>query len=345
MIAGRKTKLKSAIVEAARWSGLPTLLAPSFAGVGAIIAMHRVREASTEDFQPNRTLEVTPAFLDRTVSHIKELGLDIVSLDEMLRRLQTGDFKRRFVCLTLDDGYADNYTHGYPVFKAHQVPFSIYLTTGFLDDTALFWWLLLEEVIRRNDRVTLRSGERNETRATGSLAEKEATFGAWHMYFRSLSARDVVAAASALAADHGIDPTAFCREHAMTWDMAREITVDRLGTIEAHTENHLALSVQTENEIRADMDNSCARIAEMTGRMPRHFAYPFGDVEAVSRREIELVGKLPPRSATTTRAGPLKSQHIKDLAALPRIMLNGNYQSESYVDLTLSGLPYALSLS
>lgn len=171
------------MVEAARWGRLPTLLAPFFAGVGAIIAMHRVRAADDAAFQPNLTLEVTPEFLDRTISHIKELGLDIVSLDEMLRRLQAGDFERRFVCFTLDDGYADNYTHAYPVFRAHQVPFSIYLTTGFLDHTALFWWLLLEDVIRRNDRVTLRIEGEEETRATGSLIDKERAFEAWQTRF------------------------------------------------------------------------------------------------------------------------------------------------------------------
>ncbi|MGI9418250.1 MAG: polysaccharide deacetylase family protein, partial [Geminicoccaceae bacterium] len=308
MNAGRKIRLKSAMVEAARWSRLPTLLAPSFAGVGAIIAMHRVREASDDEFQPNLTLEITPAFLDRTISHIKELDLDIVSLDDMLRRLQTGDFDRRFVCLTLDDGYADNYIHGYPIFRAHQVPFSIYLTTGFLDGDALFWWLLLEEVIRRNDRISLNIEGKQEALPTARLAEKERAFELLQARFRGLSAKAVEAASLALASDHGIDPAAFCREHAMTWDMARGITVDGLGTIEAHTEKHLALSLQTENEIRAEMDSSCARIAEKTGRSPRHFAYPFGDVQAVTRREIDLVRKLSPASATTTRAGILKPQ-------------------------------------
>lgn len=345
MSAGRKIRLKSAMVEAARWSRLPALLAPSFAGIGAIIAMHRVREVSDEAFQPNRTLEVTPAFLDRTISHIKALGLDIVSLDEMLRRVQTGDVRRRFVCLTLDDGYADNYIHGDPVFRAHRVPFSIYLTTGFVDHTALFWWLLLEDVIRENDHVTVCVEGKEEKWATGSLEEKERAFDVWRGRFRGFSAKVLEETSRKLASDHGVDARVICREHAMTWDMAREITLGGLGTIEAHTEKHLALSLLTEREIRDDMERSCVRIAEKTGRAPRHFAYPFGDAQAVSQREIELVGKLQPASATTTRAGTLKSHHAHDLAALPRIMLNGNYQSESYLDLTLSGLPFVLSQS
>ena len=35
-------------------------------------------------------------------------SIDIVTLDEMHRRLTERDFARRFACLTLDDGYRDN---------------------------------------------------------------------------------------------------------------------------------------------------------------------------------------------------------------------------------------------
>lgn len=338
-------RLKSAIVETARLSRLPQLLGTSFGGVGAIIAMHRVRAAGDQDFQPNKTLEVTPAFLDRTLTHIRKLDLDIVSLDEMQRRLQEGDFKKRFVCLTLDDGYADNYLEAFPVFKAHQAPFSIYLTTGFLDHTSHFWWMLLEEVVGRSSEVTLRIAGQTAHRPTRTLKEKAKAFEVWQRAFRALSAEEIETASRDLCADYDIDPAAFSADHAMTWEMAAEIVADGLGTIELHSERHLALSLQDPEDIRAEMARSSARIAEQTGRVPRHFAYPFGDAAAVTRREIDIVAKLPLSTATTTRAGTLRAHHAADLCALPRIMLNGYYQSESYVDLALSGLPFLLSHS
>ncbi|HBR27000.1 MAG TPA: polysaccharide deacetylase, partial [Rhizobiales bacterium] len=51
---------------------------------------------------PNRILEVTPEFLDAVLDQVQEAGLDVVSLDEAVLRLQEGD-DRRFACFTFDD--------------------------------------------------------------------------------------------------------------------------------------------------------------------------------------------------------------------------------------------------
>ena len=98
------------------WAGLETLYftgghhlaGPFLAGVGLILTFHRVRPSRPDGFQPNRSLEITPAFLEETISRIRASGLDIVSLDEAHRRLAARDFSRRFAVLTFDDGYRDN---------------------------------------------------------------------------------------------------------------------------------------------------------------------------------------------------------------------------------------------
>ena len=337
-------RFKNLIIETANLSGLPRLLTSSFGGLGAILAMHRVREPSGEPFQPNRTLEVTPAFLDGILTHLRELAIEIVSLDEAHRRLMARDVEKRFVCLTLDDGYADNYLEALPVFKKHDAPFSIYATTGFLDHSCFFWWMILEEVIRARAEVVLRANGEEYRVTTRTPKEKEGGFATLHHCFRAFDADQVEPAALRLCDEYGIDPAGFCARHAMTWDMAREITEDGLGTIEAHTERHLALSLQRPEDIHAEMTRSCTRIAEKTGRTPRHFAYPFGDARAVNRGTIDVIAGLSFDTATTTRSDVLRAKHADCLASLPRITLNGYYQSDGYVDLQLSGLPSLMSL-
>ncbi|MGI9449955.1 MAG: polysaccharide deacetylase family protein, partial [Geminicoccaceae bacterium] len=266
------------------------------------------------------------------------LGFEIVSLDEMYERLTTGRSSRRFVCFTLDDGYADNYHHAAPVFEAHQVPFAIYVTTGFLDRTAYFWWMLLEEVIRRESSVTLRIEDAEVHRRMASVEEKTKVFNEFHGITRGLQAKGCLATAKRFADDHAIDPEKLCADHSMTWAMARKITERGFGKAEAHTVTHLALSGQEPDDIRAEMEQCCSRIEEQTGYRPRHFAYPFGDVMAASSREFEILRSLPILTATTTTEGMLLPTHAGDLSALPRLTLNGYYQSTGYIDVLLSGI-------
>ena len=79
-------------------------------------------------FQPNRLLEVTPKFFERVIRGCAAPRSISISLDEMHRRLDDGRFpRRRFVCVTFDDGYRDNREFAYPVLKKYEVPFAIYV--------------------------------------------------------------------------------------------------------------------------------------------------------------------------------------------------------------------------
>ena len=107
-VSGLKKTIIRAGLETLYFSGAHVALRPFFQGVGAILTLHHVRPSRRGAFQPNRLLEVSPGFLDRRDPQVcKRSGLDIVSLDEMYRRLVQRDFKRRFVCITFDDGYRD----------------------------------------------------------------------------------------------------------------------------------------------------------------------------------------------------------------------------------------------
>ncbi|MGB7259772.1 MAG: polysaccharide deacetylase family protein, partial [Pseudolabrys sp.] len=126
---------------------------PLFGGVGAILTMHHVRPPRPEAFQPNRLLEITPIFLERLLRRLRKSRIDIISLDEMHERFINGNFKRRFVCVTFDDGYKDVQRWAYPLLRKYEIPFAMYIATSFPDRLGELWWLALEAVIARNDRI------------------------------------------------------------------------------------------------------------------------------------------------------------------------------------------------
>src|SRR5689334_1863035 len=142
-------------LETLYFSGAHMLMRPLLGGVGAILMLHHVRPARRDRFQPNKQLEVTPEFLERVIRRLRRADIDLVSLDEMHRRLTTRDFGRRFASVTFDDGYRDNKQWAYPILKQAGVPFCIYVATSFADRLGKLWWLALEQVIARNDRFAL----------------------------------------------------------------------------------------------------------------------------------------------------------------------------------------------
>jgi len=75
------------------------------------------------------------------------------------------------------------------------------------------------------------------------------------------------------------------------------------------------------------------------GKRPRHFAFPYGFPAAAGSRDFKLAREAGFETACTTRHGVIYREHRDHLHALPRVSLNGHYQSMRYVDTLLSGLP------
>ena len=146
-----------AAMNALYFSGAHRVLRPLLGGVGAILTLHHVRPPRPDRFQPNRLLEVTPKFFERVIRKLRRSGIDLVSLDELHRRMTRAISARRFVCVTFDDGYRDTHEFAYPILKAYDVPFAVYVATGFADRLGEMWWLALEAVIAQNDMIACAS--------------------------------------------------------------------------------------------------------------------------------------------------------------------------------------------
>lgn len=324
-------------------SGVSRLAPKALAGVGAILMLHRVRMPDDTGFAPNRGLEITPDFLDATIRHLAARGYDFVSLDEALRRLKEADFGRPFIVFTLDDGYRDNLTDAAPVFRRHNVPFTVYLSTSLPDGTAELWWVALERAIAAANEISVRFADGERTFACATKAEKNAAWSAIYWRLRAGSEEIMRPEISRLAEARGVDVRSITRELSMSWDEVRELASDPLASIEAHTADHFALAKLDDNHAREQIARGLARHEAELGRPPRHFSYPYGDPGSAGERDFALAREFGFASATTTRKGLLHPHHASRLTALPRISLNGHYQDVRIVDVLLSGLPFALA--
>lgn len=338
----KKTIIRGGL-ETLYFTGANVLMRPFVHGIGAILTLHHVRPERPDDFQPNRLLEITPEFLEQVVRYLLRRRLDLVSLDEMHRHLVEGNSTRRFVCITIDDGYRDTLQYAYPILKRYQVPFAVYIPTSFPDRLGELWWLALEAVVARNSRISLLLDGREQGFECYTVSAKRDLYDQLYRYVRNLPTEDELRKfVRDLSGRYHVDIAEFCNKLCMTWSELSTLAADPLVTIGAHTVNHVMLAKVSERSARAEMENSRTVIEASLGKRPDHLSYPVGDWTSAGPREFRIAGELGFKTAVTTRPGVLFPAHGRHLTALPRISLNGEYQQLRYVRVLLSGTATAM---
>ena len=338
----RNTIIRAGL-DALYFSGAHRVLRPIFGGVGTIFMLHHVRPAHAGSFQPNRHLEITPDFLRATLAYLRATDVDIVTSDEVQRRLTERDFSRRFACFTCDDGYRDNRDHALPAMRDFDAPFTVYVTSDFASGTGRLWWVALERVVARADAIEAPIDGQMVRLDTSTLAGKDMAFDRLHGWLRGLPEEaDIRREISALCAAHGIDEDAVSRELCMSWDELKPFAADPLVTIGAHTVSHCNLAKQTEAMVVHELSASRTDIENVLQRPAVHLAYPYGDRCAAGTREFALAKSAGFETAVTTRPGVIASDNSSQLTALPRVSLNGNYQDTRYLPVLTSGAATAM---
>lgn len=324
------------------WTGVPRLAVPHTRGLGAILMLHHVRPWHGSAYAPNRELEITPEFFDAVLQHLNRSGWIVVTMDDAVERITAGRTDRPFVVLTFDDGYRDTLEWALPIMQREKVPATLFMTQGFVERTATMWWLDIEESIRHLKQVNVRVRGVPATMRTQTEQEKQRAAFDILRSLRNAPQYVIEAVRAKLLAASGIDPHARVAE----WCMDKRDLVDAanhpLLAIGAHTRTHPMLASLAENEALAEMVEPKAWLESVTGKPVRHFAYPVGKPNVAGRREFRLASEAGFVSAVTTRPGMVFAEHAPHLLALPRLSLNGRYQSIKEFEMLLSGLPFAL---
>ena len=321
------------------FSGMHHLMRPLLGGVGAILSIHHVRPRAKAAFQPNRQDDISPRLLDALVPKLRRWKIDIVSLDEMHRRLTERDFKRRFVCFTLDGAYNDHKEWAWSIFRKHQAPFALFIPTSFPDRRGELWWLALEMVVAKADQILMLIHGREERLICGSIAEKNEVYHGLYNYLRRMETDDEIrAAVRDLCARYHVDIPELCNRNCLNWDDIAEIGRDPLATIGAHSVNFPVLSKISGARAQSELKMSRAVIEGALGKAPSHLAYPFGDRHAAGEREFQMAAELGFKTALTARPGRLHAGYSDRFMSLPRITLQARHRIR-HLRVMLSGGP------
>lgn len=248
--------------------GLATLASPGFHRARlAILIYHRVQRR--EDALNN--WDVSALAFDWQMREIARTFRPL-PLSEAVERLAKRSLPARAVCVTFDDGYADNADVALPILMRHKIPATFFVATGYIGRGRM-WNDTVIEAIRAMPDPTLDLTTWGLGMLDLSTIEaRRAAIGRILCALKYLAGSERDARAATLASRAGIPA---CPDPMMSEEQIRQML--RFGMeIGAHTVTHPILTLTSADVARREIVESGRRLADILDVPVRLFAYPNG---------------------------------------------------------------------
>ncbi len=296
---------------------------------GCLFTFHRAASAQAWQSLPNRDFYLNLDFLDEVLRHLSHNGWDIVTLDEAIARTSSvNKSKQKFVNFSVDDCYRDTFEDVVPLFREHQKPVTLFVTTGIPDERMTLWHVGLEDILLNRDQLILE----DETLDVSTAELKRKVFHTVSRRFDNFDADKFYARICEL---NGANALEIHRKHAVTWDMLAQLKNDPLVEIGGHTLTHPHIASLAAGDAFEQLSGCRKRLQEKLNLPIQHFAFPYGRGADCGIRDFQLAQKAGFTTAATTIKGFLRSPN--QFLSLPRITLNGSHQSMAMIEAHLSG--------
>jgi peptidoglycan/xylan/chitin deacetylase (PgdA/CDA1 family) len=316
-----------------------------------ILVYHRVAEGGSDPWQ----LAVAPRHFEEHLQVLSKYGRP-VPLEDLSRAVRNRALPRRAVAVTFDDGYADNLINAKPLLERHDVPATVFITTGYTGQDREFWWDELDRLFLQPGRLPralrLRAGGKEYDWDLGETADydeaghaRDLVWRAWqeteptarHSVYRSLwklmhpmPDDERRRLGSELRAWAGAAGSARPTHRALTSEEIAELSRGSLIEVGCHTVTHPQLSSLNADSQRQEISQSKSRLEEVLGRPVTSFAYPYGRECDYTSETVRLVQEAGFDCACTTSVAPVERD--TDPFRLPRVQVQ-DMDGESFARL------------
>lgn len=250
---------------------------------------HRIGDPRRSLFD-HGVFSATPESFDAHVSFLKR-HFDVIGPADLPGVLAKGT--GRYVLITFDDGYRDNYEYAFPILKSHGVGATFFIATGFIDRPRAAWWDEIAWMVRSSPRHSVPGSQWVPSPVVFDEPARERAIDKLLGVYKALPGHLTQA-----YLEHLADATGSGRCHVdmtniwMTWDMIREMKAAGMW-IGGHTANHPILACLPPEQ-QAQEIAQCRQRIEAELRQPmKWFSYPRGKPDAfndITRRCLQEQG-------------------------------------------------------
>lgn len=276
-----------------------------------LLGYHRVGERHVDPFD----LTVTAQELDEQLGVLARRARP-VPLRQAVEEIARGVIPPRTVVVTFDDGYEDTIATALPLLRRHEVPATVFVTTG--NPGEPFWWDTLASLVlgapRLPDRIVVEAGGRSHLLST---RPREQFLRRTAAILRAVDARTRRAIIDGVVEPHAPNdlPPA---PRALRSEEIQRLGREPLVEVGGHTVTHPLLASLPAERQRAEIDENRLTLELLTGGPVRSFSYPHGSFTPATRNLLQDAGYT-----AACCSVPDVATAGSDPYALPRLWVDG----------------------
>jgi peptidoglycan/xylan/chitin deacetylase (PgdA/CDA1 family) len=219
----------------------------------------------------------------------------------------------RALCVTFDDGYADNLTVAAPILARHRMPATVFVVSGCLDGGCMWNDAVIQALRHCSEPVLDLSWSDLGTLTLGSLANRREAIRRTLSHLKYLPPGERDRRTRRLLEQAEVPGLASLM---LTTVQLKSLRAHGIS-VGAHTVTHPILSALEPAQARREIAQSKADLEAITGEAVELFAYPNGrpsvDYDA---RHVEMVRRAGFKAAVSTAWGV--GRRATDVYQLPR---------------------------
>tara|TARA_R110000850_G_scaffold102658_1_gene212015 strand:- start:7702 stop:8730 length:1029 start_codon:yes stop_codon:yes gene_type:complete len=221
----------------------------------------------------------SPEYFEQQVRHIRERYNPYSLVGLMKYHREHGRMPSHAVVITVDDGYRDFYEHAFPILQRHNVPATLFATTGFIEKRLWLWPDKLTWILDQSAHIDREFSIGFLTVNEGALDRnsRNELWTQWVAHALSLPDEEKHKFITAMAGELGLTipediPEAFAP---LSWGELKEMQETGIE-IGGHTITHPSLGRVTERQARDEIFGCRDALNQFLGQQDRTFCYPNG---------------------------------------------------------------------
>lgn len=237
-----------------------------------VLMYHRIIDSDYNFWK----LNVSPVTFEKHIKYISENYRVLRLEDEWNDLTEVG---QKYVVITFDDGYVDNYKYALPILEKYHVPATIFVSTDLIDKNEMYWWDELEKMFILDQYTG--EFEFNGTRyRTIDPKKREEACLTIRNDIKNMNPEERGDSMNALRSALGMEQSYTSELRCVNTQELVKMAASPYITIGSHTKSHISMGdFHLRELLRLEIEESLKTLEKKIGKKITVFAYPFGGEE------------------------------------------------------------------